>query len=138
METFSPGRSRKVRYGALALLLLLAVAPLPAIVPTITTTHAQNQRPNILIIMTDDQSHDTLTDQFMPNTKAMIADQGITFTRGFMSTALCCPSRSSFLTGKYARNDGVRTNSDKLTETTIADRLPKAGYSTGLMGKYLN
>ncbi len=97
-----------------------------------------NDRPNILIIMTDDQSHDTLTDQFMPNTKQMIADQGITFTRGYMTTALCCPSRSSFLTGKYARNHGVQKNTDELTESTVADRLHEAGYFTGLVGKYLN
>ena len=75
---------------------------------------AQDSRPNILIIMTDDQSHDTLTSQFMPNTQSMIADQGLTCTEFIMPTALCCPSRASFLTGKYARHDGVLTNSDQL------------------------
>lgn len=79
-----------------------------------------------------------MTDQFMPFTKSMIADRGINLTRGYMSTALCCPSRASFLTGKYARHDGVRTNGDELTQTTVADRLQKAGYHTGLIGKYLN
>ena len=128
-------RSR-IAIECLAMLSLLLLAIMPT--PHMPTAHAQNQRPNILIIMTDDQSHDTLTNQFMPNTKAMIADQGITFTRGYMSTALCCPSRSSFLTGKYARHHGVHLNQDQLTQTTVADYLQKAGYYTGLIGKYLN
>jgi arylsulfatase A-like enzyme len=98
----------------------------------------RDERPNIVVIMTDDQSHDTLTDQFMPNTKALVADQGINFTRGFMSTPLCCPSRASFLTGKYARNHGVRRNVDILEDTTVAARLKGAGYYTGMIGKYLN
>ena len=84
--------SPAVRTAAIAMALLgLMAIPQPAR----TKAHAQSQRPNVLIIMTDDQSHDTLTDQFMPNTKAMIADQGINFTRAYASTALCCPSRSS-------------------------------------------
>src|SRR5262249_58519629 len=100
--------------------------------PKLRVTSAQNQRPNVLIIMTDDQSHDTVTDQFMPFTKSMIGDQGITFTRGNMSTALCCPSRASFLTGKHARNHGVHLNIDKLTQPTDADRLHQAPYYTPL------
>jgi arylsulfatase A-like enzyme len=99
---------------------------------------AQDSRPNILVIMTDDQSHDTLTSQFMPNTQAMIADQGLTCTEFMMPTALCCPSRASFLTGKYARHDGVLTNSDQLFGPTVANHLHDSGYYTGLIGKYLN
>ena len=117
----------------MALLGLMAIPQ-----PARTKAHAQSQRPNVLIIMTDDQSHDTLTDQFMPNTKAMIADQGINFTRAYASTALCCPSRSSLLTGKYARHHGVHLNADELNDTTVADHLQNAGYYTGLVGKYLN
>src|ERR1700731_3632105 len=88
---------------------IVALFVLPLALPASATKpiDAQKGPPNFLIIMTDDQSHDTMTDQFMPFTKSMIADQGINLTRGYMSTALCCPSRSSFLTGKYARHDGV-------------------------------
>ena len=97
-----------------------------------------NRRPNFLVIMTDDQSHDTLTEEFMPSTEEMIADQGVTFSRFIMPTALCCPSRASFLTGKYARHTGVRTNNDQLLGPTFVNRLHDAGYFTGLVGKYLN
>jgi arylsulfatase A-like enzyme len=88
--------------------------------------------------MTDDQRYDCFTEQFMPYTKQMIADQGINSTRGYMSTALCCPSRASFLTGKYARHHGVHNNGNPLNEPTIVNRLHSAGYNTGLVGKYLN
>ncbi len=97
-----------------------------------------SQKPNFLVIMTDDQSHDTLTEEFMPSTKEMIADQGVTFSRFITPTALCCPSRASFLTGKYAHHTGVRTNNDQLLGPTLVNRLHDAGYFTGLVGKYLN
>jgi len=135
MKSHCINQVKRLRVWAIFALFILPVA-LP--VSATKTIEAQKGPPNFLIIMTDDQSHDTMTDQFMPFTKSMIADQGITLTRGYMSTALCCPSRSSFLTGKYARHDGVMTNSDKLNETTVADRLQQAGYHTGLIGKYLN
>ena len=128
--------------GPIGLLLILPLAiaatrPSDA-VKTLSPKQYSDPRPNILLIMTDDQSHDTLTEQFMPFTKRMIADQGITFTNGYMSTALCCPSRASFLTGQYARKHGVHTNEDPLNATTVADRLHAAGYYTGMIGKYLN
>lgn len=95
-------------------------------------------RPNILVIMTDDQSHDTVTSQFMPNTKAMLAEQGLIGTNFIMSTPLCCPSRASFLTGQYARNCHVYGNHDKLNQPTVVNLLHDSGYYTGLAGKYLN
>src|SRR5947209_7033146 len=85
-----------------------------------------SHRPNFLVIMTDDQSHDTLTEEFMPRTKEMIADQGVTFSRFIMPTALCCPTRASFLTGKYARHTGVHTNHDQLFGPTFVNRLHDA------------
>jgi hypothetical protein len=107
------------------------------VVVFVSSLLGQDQRPNFLIIMVDDQSHDTLTQQFMPNTKAMIAD-GLICTQFIMPTALCCPSRSSLLTGQYARHHGVWDNSTQLVGPTVANRLHEAGYYTGLIGKYLN
>lgn len=95
-------------------------------------------RPNILVIMSDDQSHDTVTSQFMPITKSQIGDRGMTFTNFIMCTPLCCPSRASFLTGKYAHNVKVYGNRDHLIGPTMVNALHEAGYFTGLSGKYLN
>jgi hypothetical protein len=70
----------------------------------------QNSRPNILLIITDDQRYDTM--DFMPRTKARIFDAGVTFSHAYVTTPLCCPSRASILTGLYARHHGVHTNAD--------------------------
>lgn len=96
----------------------------------------KDERPNILIIVTDDQRYDTM--QYMPETMSRIFDQGVTFTHGFITTPLCCPSRSSILTGMYARNHGVRDNDMELELPTFIELMQENGYYTGLVGKYLN
>jgi arylsulfatase A-like enzyme len=93
-------------------------------------------RPNFLIIVTDDQRYDTM--QYMPNTQAGIFDQGVTFSKGFITTPFCCPSRSSIFTGMYAHNHLVEQNSDPLNIETVMAALHADGYYTGLIGKYLN
>ena len=56
-----------------------------------------DKRPNFLIIISDDQRYDTMS--YMPQTQSLIFDQGVTFSNGFVTTSLCCPSRASILTG---------------------------------------
>ncbi len=112
----------------------------------------QPLRPNILFILTDDQRWDT-TDgthgpggaAIMPRTRAEIADQGAELTDAFMTTPLCCPSRSSILSGQYSHRTGVYKNGgnnggadDFDDSSTIATWLDAAGYRTSLIGKYLN
>lgn len=100
-------------------------------------------RPNVIVIETDDQTVEEM--RVMRNTLALIGQQGTTFDNNFVSLSLCCPSRSTFLTGQYAHNHGVLTNSmpnggfAKLDHTnTLAVWLQKSGYNTALVGKYLN
>ncbi len=95
-----------------------------------------DQRPNFLIIVTDDQRYDTM--QYMPNTQALIFEQGVTFERGYVTTPFCCPSRASILTGMYAHNHQVYVNEDKLEFKTMVEDIHNNGYFTGLVGKYLN
>src|SRR5215470_14509808 len=104
------------------------------------TSGSAGAQPNVLVIMTDDQSHDTVTSDFMPQTKARILDQGVIFTRGYMSTALCQPSRAQFMTGRYARTTGVHGNGDEIPEreVRIAEAMKAAGYYTIHIGKYIN
>ena len=100
-------------------------------------------RPNVVVIMTDDQTVESM--RVMPNVRTLLADQGVTFDRSFVSYSLCCPSRSTFLTGQYAHNHGVMGNTApnggyyKLDSTnTLAVWLSRAGYQTIHLGKYLN
>jgi N-acetylglucosamine-6-sulfatase len=69
---------------------------------------AATQRPNVLVLETDDQTLDEMA--VLPNVRRLIGDQGVTFDHNFDSFSLCCPSRASFLTGQYSHNNGVRGN----------------------------
>lgn len=105
-------------------------------------------RPNFVVIMTDDQREDTLA--YMTNVQNRLVSHGVTFTNSFVTTPLCCPSRTSFLTGMYAHNHRVLTNNkdqhggystfmkQNHDPNTIAVWLRDAGYKTSLIGKYLN
>ena len=99
-------------------------------------------RPNIIVIMTDDQ--DARSFEEMP-AAYRLGKTGTTFLNSFVTTSLCCPSRSTFLTGQYSHNHGVVTNDvpeggyGKLDHTkTLAVWLQNAGYHTAMIGKYLN
>ncbi len=96
----------------------------------------RDTRPNILLIITDDQRIGTM--EYMPETQKLIFDQGVEFAQGFDTTPFCCPSRSSILTGMYAHNHGVLVNEKTLKFRTLVNDLHENGYYTGLIGKYLN
>jgi N-acetylglucosamine-6-sulfatase len=106
---------------------------------------APDTRPNIVFIVTDDQRWDTLWS--MPTVSRELAGRGVTFTNGFVSNPLCCPSRASILTGQYSHSTGVYTNKERSSfggfaafddRSTIATWLHDSGYRTGLFGKYIN
>lgn len=100
------------------------------------------RRPNVFVIETDDMRWDDL--RFMPNVRRLIADRGLTFENSFAPYPLCCPSRSSFLTGQYTHNHHVYSTGNPWgfqafhDHHTIATVLQHAGYRTALIGKYLN
>jgi arylsulfatase A-like enzyme len=97
--------------------------------------------PNVLIIVTDDQRIGSLA--VMPQTRRYFVQGGTNFKQAFVTTPLCCPSRSSIFSGLYAHNHGVVNNRPGLAEnldqrTLVQYYLHRAGYRTGLFGKYLN
>jgi arylsulfatase A-like enzyme len=110
-------------------------------------------RPNIVFILTDDMRKDDL--RYMPQTRALLAGEGMRFENAFVSHALCAPSRATIMRGQYAHNDGVWSNSATDSPSTstggwqayrtkgneadnVATRLRDAGYRTALFGKYMN
>ncbi|KAB8158905.1 sulfatase-like hydrolase/transferase [Streptomyces sp. 3MP-14] len=100
---------------------------------------ARDARPNVLLIVTDDQPK--RTEWAIPRTVDWLAGRGVRYTNGHVTTPLCSPSRSSVLSGRYAHHHGVRNNqaSYQLDQsTTIQRHLAEAGYRTGLFGKFLN
>jgi N-acetylglucosamine-6-sulfatase len=107
-------------------------------------------QPNIVVIMTDDDSVAGYEcDGCQPKVKELLAAHGVTFTNAYAATASCCPDRASFLTGLYSHTHGVKTNqspdggysayaANGYEHNNLFKWLKGAGYKTALFGKYLN
>jgi N-acetylglucosamine-6-sulfatase len=100
-------------------------------------TLSKSQRPNVLLIISDDQHYGSMLPS-MPIAHKQIFERGISFEKAYITTPACCPSRSSILTGQYASRHAAKGNFYSLTKPTIANLLQDAGYYTALVGKYLN
>jgi arylsulfatase A-like enzyme len=98
------------------------------------------ERPNILIILSDDQRAEG-TMHVMPRTQRVLGSAGTEFEQFYATTPLCCPSRATLLTGRYAHNHFVQNNllgRNLDQESTIQYYLHRAGYKTAIAGKFLN
>lgn len=96
-------------------------------------------RPNILVIISDDQRASG-TMRAMPRTRRWFERDGTAFANAYVTTPLCCPSRASIFSGRYAHNHGVRGSADGAAvrpRWSLQRYLGKAGYLTGIAGRYL-
>ena len=100
-------------------------------------------RPNIVVIMTDDQTDKSM--KVMRNLNNGVRRRGTTFTQAISTYPLCCPSRATYLTGQYSHNHGVLHNAGpfggyvRLDNTnTLPVWLQQFGYRTIHLGRYLN
>ena len=112
---------------------------------------ARAKRPNVVVVMLDDFSMDLV--QTMRSVQRM-RRTGASYPHSFVTDSLCCVSRSSFFTGQYPHQTGVRTNTSHQGTSTLGGwpaydthgnperafnvRLQEAGYTTGFVGKFLN
>jgi arylsulfatase A-like enzyme len=104
-------------------------------------------KPNFVFILADDMRKDDLA--YMPKTRDLLGSRGMTFSEAYFANPLCCPSRTSVLTGMYAHNHDVWFNSSSdegawqgfkaqgHEQDNLATRLNGAGYRTGLIGQYV-
>src|SRR5439155_1710980 len=126
--------------------------PISVVTPDGTATSADSftviPPQNIVLILTDDQRWDSL--QYMPNVESLLVSHGVTFANAFDNTPLCCPTRSTILTGLTSGHNGVWSNSGTTDggftgfvhngdqNRQIFGWLHDAGYQTALFGKFLN
>lgn len=113
----------------------------------------QARKPNVIIILGDDLGYcDTglygCKDIPTPNINS-IANKGVRFTNAYVTAPVCSPSRAGLMTGRYQHRFGFEFNAGPLaraarepemglplTEITLADAMKKAGYKTGMVGKW--
>ena len=123
-----------------------------------TKGNAQQNKPNIIVIMSDDAGYadigfsgDTFGKaNFSTPHLDKLASSGVKFTQGYVTASVCSPSRAGMLTGRYQQRFGheynlpvkpepgdvEKFNGMNVNEITMADHLKAAGYKTGLIGKW--
>ena len=110
----------------------------------IQTSFAES-KPNIVIIMTDQQFADAMScvmgDEYLktPNMDRL-AEKGVSFTKAYSPNPLCMPMRTSMITGQFPHQTGVLSNSKKnidISKNIFLGKIFKdAGYETGYFGKW--
>jgi arylsulfatase A-like enzyme len=100
------------------------------------------ERPNFVILMTDDQRADALGCAGNPILRTpnldRLAAEGMRFTNAFVTNALCAPSRATLLTGMYSHAHGVVDNNNRPIrpdQPLLSDLLRNAGYEVAFCGK---
>ena len=126
-----------------ALLAVLVLATAQEVVPVPSAAAAAPRRPNVLVIVTDDQTLGTVTRAVMPRTHRWFVERGRSYPSFFVADPLCCPSRASIMTGRFDHNNGVTDNSPGPPfpldmRTTVQCYLRRIGYTTALYGKLFN
>ena len=128
-------------------LLCASVVVLLAVMGSARSMAAAAERPNIVLVVADDLSKRDYFD--LGSNLGSFTSGGTFFHNAFVTTALCCPSRASTLTGLYAHNHGITQHIDPGTgyeqydaedydQNDLPVWLKNSGYETGLVGKYMN
>lgn len=119
-----------------------------------STGDVTHRRPNVIVILADDQRADAVGFEHprdragqipaMPTVVDRLAREGVTFSHAYTSNPVCGPSRAALLTGQYANGNGVFNNEGLLGGQFFGDRntvalwMKNGGYRTGFFGKYMN
>ena len=133
----------RLRIGRSLLLAAWSALLLPNL-PFAAIAAAASERPNVIVILTDDQGYGDVglhgNRQLQTPQIGCFAKQGLELTR-FYCNQVCAPTRASLLTGRYYYRTGVihtsrggaKMHGDELT---LAELLGAAGYQTGIFGKW--
>ena len=136
-----PASCRFMRPRTIALSLsavMLAVVSAPG---SPTADRSQDGRPNIVFIMSDDHAAHAISAygsrvNRTPNIDRL-AREGMLMANVFATNSICTPSRAAILTGQYSHVNGVTVfNRFDSSRLTVAQLLQRAGYYTGMIGKW--
>lgn len=101
------------------------------------------QRPNIILILSDDHAYQTIGaygSTLMPTPGIdRIAKEGVLFKKAYVTNSICGPSRAVILTGKYSHKNGFKDNENSRfngAQNSFIKELTKAGYLTAWIGKW--
>ncbi|MGB5818999.1 MAG: sulfatase-like hydrolase/transferase, partial [Saonia sp.] len=103
---------------------------------------AQETRPNIIFIMSDDHAQRAISayggNLIQTPHMDRIAREGMLFRNSFVTNSICAPSRATMLTGKFSHINGKKDNIDTFngSQTTFPKLLQTAGYETAVIGKW--
>ena len=129
----------------------VALGVLALLGPVESAEAKQQTRPNIIVVQADDAVVGDL--QYMPKVRRHLLRRGTDFTNFFNSYPLCCPARTTLLTGQFSHNHQVLSNfqsndggyytfsslpGELNQSNSLGPWLNEAGYRTALVGKYLN
>ncbi|MBL6705001.1 MAG: sulfatase-like hydrolase/transferase [Planctomycetaceae bacterium] len=119
-------------------------------------TATRGERPNIIMFLIDDQNPSSIAafggDTYTPSLDRMV-EEGMKFTRAYVSSSVCTPSRYSFLTGRFAGNSHSKLYAEAVggkenqglpnfnvalerDNMNVGNVLREAGYTTGFVGKF--
>ncbi len=125
-----------------------AYASLVSLPTAQVTVIPKDDRPNIILILTDDLDRRLNSMEYMPNLQKLMVEHGLSMKDFFITTPTCCPSRTTILRGQYTHNHEIFTSSAvngfqkfyllNYDSSTLATWLQAAGYQTIFLGKYLN
>jgi arylsulfatase A-like enzyme len=136
-----PASCRFMRPRTIALILsavMLAVVSAPG---SPAADRSQDGRPNIVFIMSDDHAAHAISAygsrvNRTPNIDRL-AREGMLMANVFATNSICTPSRAAILTGQYSHVNGVTVfNRFDSSRLTVAQLLQRAGYYTGMIGKW--
>ncbi|TKK65981.1 sulfatase [Ilyomonas limi] len=104
---------------------------------------AAQQKPNIVIIISDDHAYQAISAYGSKLTKTpnidRIAHEGVLFKKAYVTNSICGPSRAVLLTGKYSNKNGFKDNENSSfdgSQNTFIKELRKSGYLTAWIGKW--
>lgn len=131
-----------MRLGLLSVLICSCLGSIPADAQSVETTNGK--RPNIILLVSDDQRYDTLgamgNEIIQTPHLDRLAREGIVFDNAFVTTSICAISRATHFSGQYSRRHGILNFSKNFSPEAWSECFPmilkRNGYRIGFIGKF--